>query len=392
MYTCIELRRITYENTSASIIEVIAKKESVHPIKSLHDLRTRLSDPHRRCFALFHPSLPNEPLVFVHVALLPQLPQSMQELQDHKKHQHQQQMRILSFSSSHASHDEEVLHDTHAAVFYSINNIHKGLSGVDLGSFLIKRVVEVLQKEFSSLNVFGTLSPLPNFRMWFKRNLLLQCQQQQQDTTADIAISSVADHDDNTHRATSLHGHNMMVTPEEVSSLSSVLGKMTTKDTLESFIRTLETTRWYDQPILVEAFRPILMKHAAHYLVVEKHKKRPLDGVAKFHVRNGAEMYRLNFLADKSRTVSVTYLAQNCMCIASLEATYKIFMKGFLTFSCFLLIMQISTSIQKHKGMHNSFGIMVNYNYNYETIERNHTLYESKGTIPVMEGVARWLK
>jgi malonyl-CoA decarboxylase len=229
----------------------------------------------------------------------------MQELQEHRKHQHQQQIRILSLSSSH---DEEVLHDVHAAVFYSINNIHKGLSGVDLGSFLIKRVVEVLQKEFSSLNVFGTLSPLPNFRMWFKRNLLLQCQQQQQDTT-DIAVSTVVDYDDNTNRATSLHGHSMMVTPEEVSSLSSVLGTMTTKDTLESFIRTLETTRWYDQPTLVEAFQPMLMKHAAHYLVVEKHKKRPLDGVAKFHVRNGAEMYRLNFLADKSRTVSVAYLA-----------------------------------------------------------------------------------
>jgi hypothetical protein len=295
---CKELRRITYEDTAASIIEIVAKKESVHPIRSLHDLRTRLSDPHRRCFALFHPSLPNEPLVFVHVALLPQLPQSMQELEDRNT------KRNTPSVSSRLDYDEHVL-DVHAAVFYSINNIHKGLSGVDLGNFLIKRVVEVLKNEFASLNVFGTLSPLPNFRMWFKRNLTLQCQQHQDSTDSE------RDEHERSSQIRPLHAHNAMFTPEEISSLSVVLGTSGTNDTLETFIKTLESTRWYEQPRLVEVFQPVLMRHAAHYLVVEKQKKRPLDGVAKFHCRNGAEMYRLNFLADRSRTVSIVIVKMN---------------------------------------------------------------------------------
>lgn len=292
-----ELRRITYEDTAASIIEIIAKKESVHPIRSLNDLRTRLSDPHRRCFALFHPSLPNEPLVFVHVALLPQLPQSMQELQDRNM-----KRSTTSVSSCHDCNVEPVP-DVNAAVFYSINNIHKGLSGVDLGNYLIKRVVEVLKNEFASLNVFGTLSPLPNFRMWLKRNLTLQCQQHQ--AFADIGTGSERDDIERLSEVIPVHTHHIMFTPDEICSLSAVLGTSATKDTLETFIKTLESTRWYEQPRLVEAFQPILMRQAAHYLVVEKHKKRPLDGVAKFHCRNGAEMYRLNFLADRSRTVSI---------------------------------------------------------------------------------------
>lgn len=197
--------------------------------------------------------------------------------------------------------------DVHAAVFYSINNIHKGLSGVDLGNYLIKRVVEVLKNEFASLNVFGTLSPLPNFRMWFKRNLTLQCHQHQD--MADSATGSERDeHERSSRQMRPLHAHSAMFTPDEISSLSVVLGTSATKDTLETFIKTLESTRWYEQPRLVEAFQPVLMRQAAHYLVVEKQKKRPLDGVAKFHCRNGAEMYRLNFLADRSRTVSIGML------------------------------------------------------------------------------------
>ena len=37
-----EIRRITYDQTATSIIEVISQKEAVHPIKSLDDLKNRL--------------------------------------------------------------------------------------------------------------------------------------------------------------------------------------------------------------------------------------------------------------------------------------------------------------------------------------------------------------
>ena len=260
-----ELRRITYETTAASIIEIIAKKESVHPIRDLQDLRFRLSNENRRCFAFFHPTLPNKPMVFVHVALSHTMPQTMEEL-DYSK------------SSSTTSK---------AAIFYSINNTHKGLSGVDLGTFLIKRVVEVLKQEFSSLEIFSTLSPLPNFRMWFKRKVLR--------SSCSPRNSICPEKLDEGAPSSSI-----VLSSEEISSLSHVLGGTSTSsntnysethytDTIQKLFTTLETTKWYEEPILVETFRPILMKYAAIYLAVEKEeikKKTPLDGVAKFHIRN----------------------------------------------------------------------------------------------------------
>ena len=43
-----------------------------------------------------------------------------------------------------------------------------GLSGVDLGNFLIKHVVEQLQHEFPNITQYSTLSPIPGFRQWLK--------------------------------------------------------------------------------------------------------------------------------------------------------------------------------------------------------------------------------
>ncbi|RUS16517.1 malonyl-CoA decarboxylase [Jimgerdemannia flammicorona] len=51
------------------------------------------------------------------------------------------------------------------AVFYSITT-QRGLSGIDLGAFLIKRVVRDLQNEFPKCETFCTLSPIPGFRKW----------------------------------------------------------------------------------------------------------------------------------------------------------------------------------------------------------------------------------
>lgn len=287
------MRRITYETTAASIIEIIAKKESVHPIRDLQDLRFRLSNENRRCFAFFHPTLPNKPLVFVHVALSHTMPQTMEELD--------------SPTSSPTT--------SKAAIFYSINNTHKGLSGVDLGTFLIKRVVEVLKQEFASLEIFSTLSPLPNFRMWFKRKVLRSsCSPRNSICLEELDEGAPSS--------------SIVLSSEEILSLSHVLNGTSTSsasssethytDTIRKLFTTLETTKWYEEPLLVETFRPILMKYAAIYLAVEKEERKkqtPLDGVAKFHIRNGAEMYRLNFLADKSRTVGCSLL-HHIRCIA----------------------------------------------------------------------------
>ena len=148
----LELRRITFDRTPASIIETIARKEAVHPISDLDDLKQRLGK-NRRCYAFFHPSLPNEPLVFIHVALLPIVAESMTEIKN---------------SSINGGDPNPA-----CAIFYSINSTQKGLSGVELGTFLIKRVCSMLHGDYPGLKTFCTLSPIPNFRKWLKSKLLV---------------------------------------------------------------------------------------------------------------------------------------------------------------------------------------------------------------------------
>jgi malonyl-CoA decarboxylase len=48
----------------------------------------------------------------------------------------------------------------------------------------------------------------------------------------------------------------------------------------------------------LNAVKPILMRLATRYLYQEKKRKKALDPVANFHIRNGAELYRLNWAAD----------------------------------------------------------------------------------------------
>ena len=59
----LELRRITWD-APAALLEKLIAYEAVHAISSWDDLKNRL-DSDRRCYAFFHPAMPNEPLVFV---------------------------------------------------------------------------------------------------------------------------------------------------------------------------------------------------------------------------------------------------------------------------------------------------------------------------------------
>ena len=63
----LKLERITW-NSPAALLEKIAAFEAVHPVINWLDLKTRVGHQ-RRCYAFIHPSLPESPLVFVHVAL-----------------------------------------------------------------------------------------------------------------------------------------------------------------------------------------------------------------------------------------------------------------------------------------------------------------------------------
>jgi malonyl-CoA decarboxylase len=140
-------------HTPAVILEKIIAYEAVHEIQGWDDLRRRLDPADRRCFAFFHPSLIDEPLIFVEVALTGDMPDSIQSL------------------LREAPKNGELTDQPTTAVFYSISNCQEGLRGISFGSFLIKQVVEDLIKERASLKTFVTLSPVPGFADWLALEL-----------------------------------------------------------------------------------------------------------------------------------------------------------------------------------------------------------------------------
>jgi malonyl-CoA decarboxylase len=145
----LELHRITWRS-SALILEKIIAYEAVHAIQGWADLKNRL-DSDRRLYAFFHPRMPDEPLIFVEVALTRGIAGNIQKLLD-----------------EHAPVEDIEKADT--AIFYSINNAQRGLNGISFGNFLIKRVVDALIHELPNLKTFATLSPIPGFRGWAEKN------------------------------------------------------------------------------------------------------------------------------------------------------------------------------------------------------------------------------
>ena len=145
----LDLRRISWDSP-ASLIEKLIKYEAVHDIKSWADVKNRL-DSDRRCYGFFHPRLPDDPLIFVEVALLHETASCITPLLDE-------------------SADAQDLNAATTAVFYSISNTQLGLRGVSFGDSLIKRVVDTLKGEFPKLKTFVTLSPIPGLRAWLLKN------------------------------------------------------------------------------------------------------------------------------------------------------------------------------------------------------------------------------
>ncbi|MDJ0630145.1 MAG: malonyl-CoA decarboxylase [Rhodobacter sp.] len=140
------LRPVNWKSP-ADILDKIIAYEAVHAIDSWDDLRRRLAPPDRRCFAFFHPSMPDEPLIFVEVALTRGVPGSIQTL--------------LAEDRAPLASDQA---DT--AVFYSISNCQDGLAGISFGNSLIKQVAADLAGELAGLKTFATLSPIPGLTRW----------------------------------------------------------------------------------------------------------------------------------------------------------------------------------------------------------------------------------
>jgi malonyl-CoA decarboxylase len=258
------LRRIDWR-TAAVILEKLIQYEAVHQIQGWHDLRRRL-EADRRCYAFFHPALPDEPIIFIEVALTRVLSDTVQALLDP---------------------DSPVLDAESAewAIFYSITNCQEGLRGVPFGSFLIKRVVEDLSKELPRIKRFATLSPVPGFRKWLAEK------------AASLQDSS------------------------KLAPFAEAIAK-------------LDSPQWMDDPAQRVELPRQLLPLAAYYLLYAKRNDEPLDPVARFHLKNGARLERINWLGDTSAA-----------------------------------------------GLQRSAGLTANYVYKLPEVERNHELYVSEHKI-----------
>lgn len=251
----LELTRITWDSP-ASLLEKLIKYEAVHEIRGWQDLKDRL-DSDRRCFAFFHPRMPNEPLIFVEVALVQGMSADVQSLLD----------------PTAPVHDPGTA-DT--AIFYSISNAQKGLAGISFGNFLIKRVVDSLAAEFPNLKTFATLSPIPGFRRWLDRRI-------KEDGDG-------------------------VLTEAERTALAEALGYADSDggDAADGRLAAaLALAGWHRDERIGRALKGPLMRLCAVYLTgVEPHgregRPRARDAVAHFHLSNGARMERLNWLADLS--------------------------------------------------------------------------------------------
>lgn len=280
----LDLKRITW-NTSAALLEKLIEYEAVHAIRSWVDLKNRLAAD-RRCYAYFHPRMPDEPLIFVQVALVKGIAGNVQVLLDEEQ-----------------PPGEPEKADT--AIFYSISNCQQGLSGVSFGNFLIKRVVGDLSRDMPNLKTFATLSPIPGFRAWLRR-------------------------------------HEDLLTEAEESGWRSALPEDEQPECLNA---VLETEDWTRNENLTAALEPILMRLCAHFLLKERGVGGTLDRVAHFHLSNGARVERINWLANLST-----------------------------------------------QGLERSAGMMVNYLYKLDDIEKNHEAYTGDGKVTAAPAVRKLLK
>lgn len=278
----LKMHRVDWKSP-AEILEKLIQHEAVHEIDGWDDLRRRLQ-PDRRCFAFFHPQLPNEPLIFVEVALLPEIPAVITPLVDKKA------------ETVHQASQYKV------AAFYSISNCESGLRGVSMGNFLIKRVALQLQAEFPSLKTFVTLSPIPGFMDWVAAGADLS------DEKAEVKLKPA-----------------IRAAREQALEILA-LGKSSWMERLSA---------GWNPGIATEKERTALLCLASIYLALGS-AGRNGNPVAKFHLGNGAKLHQINWAGDLSRkglrqsaSLMVNYLYD----LSSVEVNHERFTHGEIDYS-----------------------------------------------------------
>ncbi|KAL6538599.1 hypothetical protein OROGR_012587 [Orobanche gracilis] len=253
----LQLLNITWDD-SASLLEKIVAYEAVHPISDLLDLKRRLGVG-RRCFGYLHPAIPGEPLIFIEVALMKNVARTIKEV----------------------LWDDPPIpeHEATCALFYSISSTQPGLSGINLGKFLIKRVIDVVRRDMLGISTFATLSPIPGYMQWLLSKL--------------AAVE----------RSDSTFSENLLKPEEECALLDAAEEFSTGKTGMEvmwNLLSSSTSVHWINSDKLSVALRTPLMRLCTRYLLQEKKRGKALDSVGNFHLQNGAMVGRINWMADRS--------------------------------------------------------------------------------------------
>ena len=252
----IQLKRITFEESSGEMLEKVAKGDLVYPVKRMRDLKLRVRlNNGKRCFVIHHANFPNDPLAFLHMALSQKLEGSIPSLY---------------------ATEEDLKEPTHA-IFYSVSSPHASLTGLDMAAKIIKFAVKHIQTHHPSVSTFSTLSPIPGFAAWLDRVV-------KQKLYENIKWSSTA-------------------TQEFVKQHRESFGDNPQKNEIVEYVhRAIKGSASVDD---IRRMQSVLTSLIGHYLANEKIKDSgtlvPLDPVARFHLRNGAELHRVNFLGNASK-------------------------------------------------------------------------------------------
>ncbi|KAM8799325.1 malonyl-CoA decarboxylase, mitochondrial [Eudromia elegans] len=246
----LNLERVTWQSP-CEVLQKVSDSEAVHPVRNWLDMKRRVGS-YRRCYFFSHCAIPGEPLIVLHVALTSEISSSIQAI----------------VKEVHPAETEDLDKIT-TAIFYSISLTQQGLQGVELGNYLIKRVVKELQKELPQIKDFSSLSPIPGFTKWLVG--LLSSQTKEVD-------------------------RNELFTQSEWQEISEITGG----PSAERLKKLLNTNEWVRSEKLVRVLHSPLMRLCAWYLYGEKHRGYALNPVANFHLQNGAVLWRLNWMADTS--------------------------------------------------------------------------------------------
>ncbi len=298
-------------SSPALLLEKLVMHEAVHQIDGWRDLRRRL-EPDRRCFAFFHPTLPDEPLIFVEVALVPEIPAGIGPLIDRDA----------------PSADDE--RSFKVAVFYSISNCQAGLRGVNLGNFLIKQVAQELHRQIPGIKTFCTLSPIPGFARWLAKIERIESPELKPAAAKrlDEALGGLRSRYGNDPAKWVRAAAPAAAAAEPVAASDDAAEQRREKKLLERQAKAREKA----QQAQLEVDNEALSRLCAFYLcqsgLADFHGADP---VARFHLNNGARLERINPRADlsrKGRVESCGFMVNYLYDLGEVEENHEKFVAG----------------------------------------------------------------